>query len=90
MDASGEEALAMIVERVRAAGLGFAMSGVKGQVMAVMERTHLLSKIGMENLYPNTRTAVAAIVNIIHYDTDLPEGGCKSCPLTQYIPTTSA
>jgi len=86
MDASGEEALAMIVERLRAAKLGFAMSGVKGQVMAVMERTHLLDRIGRENLYPDTKTAVAALVEEIHNDTDLPEGGCKNCPLTQYLP----
>ena len=88
MDASGEEALAMLVERVRAAGLGFAMSGVKGQVMAVMERTHLLDKIGMENLYADTESAVAAIVKEIHHNTDLPEGGCKDCPLTQYLPAS--
>ena len=69
-----------------AAGLGFAMSGVKGQVMAVMERTHLLDKIGMDNMYPNTKTAVAALVEEIHNDTDLPEGGCNNCPLTKYIP----
>jgi len=86
MDASGEEALSMIVDRLRAAKLGFAMSGVKGQVMAVMERTHLLDKIGMDNMYPNTKTAVAALVEEIHNDTDLPEGGCNNCPLTKYIP----
>ncbi len=86
MDASGEEALAMIVDRLRAAKLGFAMAGVKGQVMAVMERTHLLEKIGMENLYPNTKTAVADIITKVHTDTDLPETGCKNCPLTRYIP----
>ena len=86
MDASGEEALAMIVERLRAAKLGFAMSGIKGQVMAVMERTHLLDKIGMENLYPDTKSAVADIITKIHTDTDLPEKGCDNCPLTKYIP----
>ncbi len=86
MDASGEEALAMIVERLRAAKLGFAMSGIKGQVMAVMERTHLLDRIGMENIYSDTETAVADIVTKVHTNTDLPEKGCKNCPLTEYIP----
>jgi anti-anti-sigma factor len=86
MDASGEEVLAMIVERLRAAGLVFAMSGVKGQVMAVMERTGLLDKIGMENIYPNTKTASAALVDKIHTDSDLPKGGCPDCPLTHHIP----
>ncbi|MBU1233199.1 MAG: SulP family inorganic anion transporter [Proteobacteria bacterium] len=86
MDASGEEALAMIVDRLRAAGLGFAMCGVKGQVIAVMERTHLLGKIGMENMYPDTKTAVADIITKVHTNSDLPEEGCKNCPLTKYIP----
>ena len=86
MDASGEEALAMIVDRLRAAKLGFAMCGVKGQVMAVMERTHLLEKIGMDHMYPDTESAVADIVTKVHTNTDLPENGCKNCPLTKYIP----
>ncbi|MEA3467745.1 MAG: SulP family inorganic anion transporter [Thermodesulfobacteriota bacterium] len=86
MDASGEEALSMIVDRLRAAKLGFAMSSVKGQVMAVMERTHLLDKIGMDNLYPDTASAVSDIVSKVHTNTDLPEKGCKDCPLTKYIP----
>lgn len=86
MDASGEEALAMIVERLRAAKLGFAMSGIKGQVMAVMERTHLLERIGMENVYPDTKTAVADIITRIHTDSDLSDKGCDHCPLTKYIP----
>ena len=88
MDASGEEALAMLVERLRAAKLGFAMCGVKGQVMAVMERTGLLNKIGMENLYPDTESAVNDIVTKVHTNTDLPEKGCKNCPLTEYIPAS--
>ena len=86
MDASGEEALALLVERIRAAGLGFAMSGVKGQVMEVMERTHLLDKIGMENLYPDTESAVRDIVQQVHHNTDLPDKGCNDCPLTHYVP----
>jgi len=88
MDASGEEALAMLVDRIRAAKLGFAMCGVKGQVMAVMERTGLLNKIGMENLYPDTKTAVEDIVTKVHTNTDLPEKGCRNCPLTEYIPAS--
>ncbi|MCW5212059.1 SulP family inorganic anion transporter [Desulfobulbus sp. TB] len=87
MDASGEEALAMIVGRLRAAGLSFAMSSVKGQVIAVMERTHLIDKIGRENFYPDTATAVAALIEQVHKEEGIPEDGCKNCPLTHYIPT---
>lgn len=88
MDASGEEALAMIVERVRAAGLGFAVCGLKGQVIAVMERTHLLDRIGTENIYADTEEAVRDIITKVHTNTDLPEQGCRNCPLTKYIPET--
>lgn len=86
MDASGEEALAMLVNRVRSAGLGFAMCGVKGQVMAVMARTGLLDKIGRDHLFANTKEAVKVITKFIHTDTDLPEGGCDDCPLSRFLP----
>lgn len=86
MDASGEEALALLVERLRAAGIGFAISSAKGSVLAVLERTHLLHKIGWENFYPDSKSAVENLVHKVHQHSDLPEGGCKACPLTQYLP----
>ncbi len=89
MDASGEEALEQVVNRVRSAGLGFAMCGVKGQVMAVMERTGLDKKIGAEHFYAGTTDAVKAITDAVHTADDLPSDGCKNCPLTRYIPSTT-
>ncbi|WP_136807978.1 SulP family inorganic anion transporter [Desulfosediminicola flagellatus] len=89
MDASGEEALEMLVKRLRSAGVGFAMCGLKGQVLSVMERTGLLAKIGEDEIFADSRAAVAALIDKVHTNTDLPEKGCKSCPLTQYIPADS-
>ena len=89
MDASGEEALEMLCKRVRSAKIGFAMCGVKGQVLQVMERTGLIEEIGREHLYADSKTAVAALIDRIHNGTDLPKSGCDSCPLTQYIPATA-
>jgi anti-anti-sigma factor len=89
MDASGEEALEMLVKRIRSADLGFAMCGIKGQVLNVMERTGLLNKIGRQHIYADSKSAVAAIIEQVHTNTDLPEQGCKNCPLTQYIPAES-
>ncbi len=86
MDASGEEALAMLVKRIRSAGMGFAVCGVKGHILDVMERTGLYSEIGRDNIYADSRAATTAIIEKIHKGTDLPEGGCNSCPLTQYLP----
>ena len=86
MDASGEEALGMLCKRVRSAGLGFAMCGVKGQVLNVMERTGLINAIGTKHIYADSRAAVAALIEQIHTGTDLPTKGCGDCPLTKYLP----
>ena len=86
MDASGEEALALLVDRMRAANVGFAVSSVKHTVMAVLQRTHLYDKIGEENFYPDSKSAVNDIIYRIHNHSDLPEEGCNNCPLTQYLP----
>lgn len=86
MDASGEEALDMLVSRVRSAGLGFAMSGVKGQVMAVMQRTGLDNKIGSDHFFSGTGPAIKAIMKEIHTNTDLTAGDCTDCPLVRCIP----
>ncbi|MDR9501452.1 MAG: SulP family inorganic anion transporter [Desulfurivibrionaceae bacterium] len=86
MDASGEEALKMLVRRVRSADLGFAMCGIKGQVLAVMDRTGLYKEIGADHIFPDTATALRVILDEIHTNTDLPAEGCANCPLTNYIP----
>ena len=86
MDASGEEALALLVDRMRAAKLGFGISSVKGTVIDVMHRTHLYNKIGAENFYPDSKTAVNDILYRVHHNSDLPEEGCHNCALTQYLP----
>ncbi len=89
MDASGEEALEMLCKRIRSAKLGFAMCGVKGHVLNVMERTGLIDEIGKEHMFADSKAAVAALVDRIHKGTDLPEAGCDNCPLTKYIPQTT-
>lgn len=86
IDASGEEELALIVARIHAAGLGFAVCNAKGPILAVLDRTHLFDRIGQENFYADTKAAVADIVSKIHDNSDLPSHGCKSCPLTKYLP----
>jgi len=90
MDASGEEALEMLVKRIRSAGLGFAMCGLKGQIISVMERTGLYEAIGEKHIFPDSKTAVAELIDRIHKGTDLPEAGCDNCPLQKYIPAESA
>ncbi len=76
MDASGEEALSLLVDRVRSAGLDISLCGVKESVMDVMKRTHLLEHIGEDHLYPDLGQALCAV----HQDSWHPQG--ESCPLT--------
>ncbi len=76
MDASGEEALSLLVDRVRSAGLDISLCGVKESVMDVMKRTHLLEHIGEDHLYPELGQALCAV----HKDSWHAPG--ESCPLT--------
>jgi MFS superfamily sulfate permease-like transporter len=61
MDASGEEMLSLIVERVRSAGYGISFAGLNEKVLEVMKRTHLLPKIEEKNIYSTIDDAVEAI-----------------------------
>jgi MFS superfamily sulfate permease-like transporter len=84
MDASGEEALALLVDRVRSAGLSISFSGIKENVMAVLERTHLLEKIGRENIYALGSQAIQDIYHKTHADPS--DSDEAECPLVNYIP----
>lgn len=77
IDASGEETLSLIVDRVRSAGMGISLSGVNGAVMGVLKRTHLLEKIGEDHIYTTMEKAVNAIHDETHRD-----GEEETCPLT--------
>ena len=77
MDASGEEMLSLIVDRLRSGGLDISFSGLNENVLAVMKRTHLYEKIGEENFHPSRHKAVEAIHARAH--TMCPE---EQCPLT--------
>ncbi|MGE4423289.1 MAG: SulP family inorganic anion transporter [Pseudodesulfovibrio sp.] len=77
MDASGEEALSLIVDRVRSRGLDISLCGVNEAVMAVLERTHLLEKVGKDHVYATMETAICATHASAHRN-----GEEESCPLT--------
>lgn len=76
MDASGEEMLSLIVDRVRSAGYDISFTGVNENVLGVMKRTHLFEKIGEENIFSTMHKAVEIIHARAH--TQCGEG---SCPL---------
>ena len=77
IDASGEETLSLLVDRLRSANIGVSFSGINESVMKVLVRTHLYDKIGEENIYPTMEDALSAIHPKLHSNTEV-----DSCPLT--------
>lgn len=76
IDASGQETLSLLVDRVRSAGVGISLSGVNENVMEVLKRTHFIEKIGEAYLFP---TMEQAIENV--YDDAHKHGEEAVCPL---------
>ncbi len=61
LDASGEEVIRHLVERLRENGIGIAFSGLKLQVLAVMRSTGLDACIGERDLFRTEDQALDAI-----------------------------
>ncbi|UCF92970.1 MAG: SulP family inorganic anion transporter [Desulfobacterales bacterium] len=77
IDASGQDTLSLLVDRVRSAGIDISFSGVNESVMEVLRRTHLDAKIGEDHIYPTMEKAIGGI----HEETHV--GGIETdCPLT--------
>ena len=76
LDASGEEALSLTIDRVRSAGIDISFSGVNRAVMNVLKRTHLIVKIGEDHIYPTIESAIGAIHRHTHRGAEE-----KNCPL---------
>jgi sulfate permease, SulP family len=76
IDASGEEALSLLVDRIRSAGVDFSMSGVNESVMTVLKRTHLPEKIGESHIFATMEKAI----NGVHADAHR-ESREEACPL---------
>ena len=76
IDASGEEALSLTVDRVRSAGIDISLAGINRSVLNVLKRTHLIVKIGEDHIYPTVEEAISAIHDQTHRG-----GEEKNCPL---------
>ncbi|MDM8537355.1 SulP family inorganic anion transporter [Desulfobacterales bacterium HSG17] len=77
MDASGEEVLSLLVDNIRSAGVDLSLSGVNESVMAVLERTHLIDRIGRDHIYPTMEKAICSVHTHTHHEEEE-----MSCPLT--------
>ncbi len=76
IDASGEETLSLLVDRIRSAGIDVSLSGVNETVMIVLKRTHFVEKIGEDHLYTAMEKAIQSIHGETHKDSDE-----EICPL---------
>ncbi|MCJ7686466.1 MAG: SulP family inorganic anion transporter, partial [Desulfobacteraceae bacterium] len=76
IDASGEEVLSLLVDRVRSAGIDISLTGVNESVMKVFRRTHFPEKIGEDHIYSTMEKAIGAIYKETHMD-----GREETCPL---------
>jgi len=77
MDASGEEILSLLVDRVRSAGMDISLSGVNESVMKVLKRTYLIAKIGEDHVFPTIEKAIGSIHAGAHVGSRE-----VACPLT--------
>ncbi|MDM8554869.1 SulP family inorganic anion transporter, partial [Desulfococcaceae bacterium HSG7] len=80
MDASGEEVLSLVVERIRSAGMDISFSGMHRDVKAVLERTHLNVKIGENHFFPTMERAINAVYIKTHRHSDE-----QDCPLVDVV-----
>jgi len=81
IDASGEAALSILVDTVRESDRHISFCRVKEEVLAVMERTHLLEKIGKENFYVDGRHAINAAYEAVHENNECN----RTCPIDDII-----
>lgn len=76
LDATGEEMLTKLVDRLRKMGIDISFVGLKLQILEVMHRTHLSEKIGEGNFFHTIEQALDAKYEELHS-----EGLEKDCPL---------
>jgi len=61
MDASGEEVVHHLVERLRESGVTLVFSGLKKQVLDVMRQTGLMEAVSQKNIFATEDQAITAI-----------------------------
>jgi len=76
IDASGEEVLSLVVSSVRSSGRDISFCEVNETVMRVMERTHLIEKIGRDHVYSTMDKASRAVYDQAHRNSEE-----EQCPL---------
>lgn len=81
IDASGEETLSLLVDRIRSAGVDISLSGVNETVLSVLKRTYFIEKIGEDHIFPTMEKAVVTLHPQVHRDAKE-----EVCPLLTVCP----
>ncbi|MBD3234172.1 MAG: STAS domain-containing protein [candidate division Zixibacteria bacterium] len=76
LDASGEDMISALIDRLRDRGYDISFSGLNDSVMDVLRRTQLYYKIGEDHFYRNATRAIESIWENAHKGSDEDE-----CPL---------
>jgi SulP family sulfate permease len=84
VDASGEETLRHLVERLRAADVQVAFADLSDEIVDVLRRSHLYDIIGEDNIFATEARAVAALYVQAHR-----EGDETDCPFLEIVPRLS-
>ena len=66
LDASGEEMIRHLVQRLRENGVTMVFSGLKRQVLGVMEKTGLYEAIGAQNVFRTEDMALEAVAQALN------------------------
>jgi sulfate permease, SulP family len=77
LDASGDESVRLLAERLRDNGVTLSFSGLKQQVTNVLAATGTLGKVGIENVFVDENRALAALAARV---TDV-DFAASACPL---------
>ncbi|RJO63457.1 MAG: response regulator [Myxococcales bacterium] len=81
LDASGEEQLALIIDRLRSGGYDIAFTGLNERVIDTLHRSHLYEHIGEDHIFHSAAEALAMFWNKAHQGSDE-----KDCPLQKVVP----
>jgi MFS superfamily sulfate permease-like transporter len=81
IDASGEEVLSLLIDRLRSGGYEVTFSGINENVTDVLRKTFLWEKIKQENIFPTLAEALRVIHPRAHEDSKE-----ECCPLLDVVP----
>ena len=87
LDASGVDALEILLERLEGRGLKLSLSGLNDDVLDTMKRTGLLARIGEDNVFRNASAAIDTAWEAAHEGSDETPCPLKVVPPRLVLPT---